>query len=143
MAKPTSTDRATQWLRWIARIWGTMVLGVALLVFGGYAVEWLQTGVADPYAAEEYPFTENLPPLFILFSAIGLGVAWRWEGWGGAIALFFQLAALPLLVIHWPITENPGYIVPYLMSLIVAVPGILFLVCWQRSRKRTASAKEA
>ena len=96
MAKTTSTDRATPWLRWIARIWAKIVLGVALLVFLGYAVEWLQNGVADPYAAEEYPFT-----------------------------------------------ENPGYIVPYLMSLIVSVPGILFLVCWQRSRKHTASAKEA
>ena len=143
MANLQGGDRTTKWMRWIARIWGIVVLGIVLLVLTGYAVNWVRTGVADPYAAEEYPFIENLPPLFILLSAIGLGIAWRWEGWGGAIAVFFQLAALPVFLMHWPIAEGPRNLVPYLVSLVVAAPGILFLVCWRRSRKRALSPDQA
>ena len=139
MSRSEGGDRVTRWMRWIARIWGTVVLGVVLLVLAGYTTNWVRTGVADPHAAEEYPFAENLPPLFILLSAIGLGIAWRWEGWGGAVAVLFQLAALPVLLIHWPLTEGMRNVVPYLVSLVVAIPGILSLVCWWRSGKRATS----
>ena len=139
MSRSKGGERVTKWMRWIARIWGTGVLGIVLLVLTGYAMNWVRTGVADPNAVEDYPFAENLPPLFILLSALGLGIAWRWESWGGAIAAFFQLAALPVLLLHWPIAESPGNVVPYLVSLTVAIPGILFLMCWRRSRTRALS----
>ncbi len=131
-------DRATKWIRWTARIWGALVVVVMVFILVGYVGNWVRTGTADPYAAEDYPPIENLPPLFMLLSAVGLGIAWRWEGWGGAIAVLFQLANLPVLLIHWPIGEGfPRYLIaPYGISLIVAVPGILFLVCWWRSRRR-------
>jgi len=134
-------DRATKWIRWTARIWGTAIIGITLLFLIGYAVNWVTTGKADPHAVQDYPPIENLPPLFMLLSVIGLGIAWRWEGLGGAIAVVFQLATLPLLLIHWPITRDfPRYLVaPYGTSMIIAIPGILFLVCWQRSRKRAIS----
>jgi hypothetical protein len=61
-------DRATRWIRWIARIWGTLVLGITLFVLIGYAVNWVRTGKADPYATEDYPPIENLPPLFVVLS---------------------------------------------------------------------------
>jgi len=131
-------DRTTKWMRWIARIWGTLVLALALLIFAGYAWSWVTTGTADPHAVEDYPPIENLPPLFALLSAVGLGLAWRWEGLGGAINLVFSLAALPVLLIHWPIAHDfPRYLVaPYGIWLIILVPGILFLICWQRSKKQ-------
>jgi hypothetical protein len=133
-------DRATKWIRWIARIWGTLIIAVALLVLIGYASNLVTSGAADPYAVEDYPPMENLPPLFILLSALGLGIAWRWEGIGGAMAVFFQLAALPVLFIYWPITQDfHRYLVaPYGISVMVAIPGILFLVCWWRSRRASA-----
>lgn len=131
-------DGVTMWIRWIARIWSAVIVAVALFVVAGYALSWITTGTADPYAAEDYPFIENLPPLFMLLSVLGLGIAWRWEGVGGAVALVFSLATLPILLVHWPIAHDfPRYLVaPYGVWLVVAVPGVLFLVCGWRSRKR-------
>jgi uncharacterized membrane protein len=137
---------ATRWIRWIARIWGGLVLVFALLILGNYASNWLTTGEADPYAAEDYPPIENLPPLLMFLAALGSGIAWRWEGVGGAITVVSQLVALPVLLIHWPITDGfPRYLVaPYGLWMIVTIPGILFLVCWWRSRgsSRTGTSEE-
>jgi hypothetical protein len=128
-------DRATKWIRWIARIWSLPLMGCALLMLVGYAWSWLTTSVADPYAVEDYPFTEALPPIFMFLSIVGLGIAWRWERLGGTIVIVFQLAALPLLFIHSPLTRDfPRLAVPYLLSMIITIPGVLFLVCWWRSK---------
>lgn len=131
-------DRATKWIRWIARIWSSPIIVYSLMMLTGYAWNWMTIGVADPYAVEGYPLIEALPPIFMFLSVLGLGIAWRWEQLGGTITIVFQLVALSLLLIHSPITHNfPWSAVPYLLSMIVVVPGILFLVCWWRSRKRT------
>lgn len=128
----------TKRIRRIARIWGAVIIAVTVLILMGYAWNGVTTGRADPHAVEDYPFIEKIPPLFTLLSVIGLGVARRWEGLGGAMALLFQLAELPVLLIHWPITHDfPRYLVaPYGTWLFVAMPGLLFLVCWWRSRQR-------
>ena len=130
-------DFATRRLRKIARIWGTLVVAVTLLVLIGYASSWVTTGTADPHAVEDYPPIENMPPLFVVLSAVGLAVAWRWEGVGGAIAVVFALVTLPVLLVHWPIGEGfPRYLVaPYGVWAAVAIPGVLYLICWWRSRR--------
>jgi hypothetical protein len=134
-------DRATKWIRRIARVWGTLIVAITLLIVIGAAWNWVTTGQADPYAVEDYPPIENLPPLFALLSALGLGIAWRWEGVGGAIAVAFNLAGLPVLLIHWPIAHGfPRYLVaPYGTWMMIAIPGVLFLVCWWRSNRRVLS----
>ncbi|MGD2144717.1 MAG: hypothetical protein PVF54_09600 [Anaerolineae bacterium] len=134
-------NTVTKWIRWIARIWGGLVFAFALLIFVGYASNWVTTGQADPHAAEDYPPIENLPPLLMFLAALGSAIAWRWEGLGGTITTVSQLVALPVLLIHWPITNHfPRYLVaPYGIGIIVAIPGILFLTCWWRSRKERAS----
>ncbi|NQT58884.1 MAG: hypothetical protein HQ557_07880 [Bacteroidetes bacterium] len=132
-----SRNRVTKRIRWIARIWGILILAYALAMFIGYAGNWITTGTADPYAVEGYPPIEVLPPIFMFLSALGLGIAWRWERLGGIITLVFQLAVLFLLLMNNPITHNfPRSAIPYLMSLIIAAPGVLFLVYWWRSKKR-------
>lgn len=138
-------DRTTKWMRWIARIWAAVIIAIALLIFIGRASSWVITGEPDPYAVEDYPPIENLPPLFALLSALGLGIAWRWEGLGGAIAILFSLVTLPVLLIHWPIAQAfPRYLVaPYGVWLIIAIPGVLFLICWWRSRGRVTSQPSA
>jgi hypothetical protein len=130
-------DRATKWIRWIARIWGSLIVAIALFFLIGYAWSWVTGGTVDPHAVEDYPPIENLPPLFALLSALGLGLAWRWEGLGGAITVVFSLASLPVLLIHWPIAHDfPRYLVaPYGVWMMIAIPGILFLVCWWRSKR--------
>ena len=131
-----TSDKTTRRIRWIARIWSIPVIAFALVMVIGYAVNWITTGVADPHAVENYPFIENLPPIFMLLAIIGLGIAWFKEKLGGIINLFFCLVTIPILIIHWPIIQNPSNIVPYVTTIIIAFPGILFLVYWQRSKKR-------
>jgi hypothetical protein len=83
-----------------------LVFVVALLIFVSYASNRDVTGRADPHATEDYPPIENLSPLLMLLGAVGSAIAWRREGLGGAITIAFQLAALPVLLIPWPITDN-------------------------------------
>ena len=107
----------------------------ALLVLVGYAWDWMTIGVADPYAVEDYPPIEALPPIFMFLSILGLGIAWRWERLGGTIVVVFELAVLLVLCIHSPLTRDfPRLAIPYLLSMIVTIPGVLFLVCWWRSK---------
>jgi hypothetical protein len=51
--------------------------------------------------------------------------------------VIFRLAELPVLLIHWPIAYGfPRYLVaPYGTWLVVAIPGVLFLMCWWRSKR--------
>jgi hypothetical protein len=131
-----SIDRVTIWIRRIARIWSSPIIICSLIMLTGYAWNWLTIGKADPYAVEGYPLVEALPPILMFLSVLGLGIAWRWEGLGGAIALFFQLSALILLLIQRPITEDFfRSAIPYLMLMVITIPGILFLVYWWRSRR--------
>ena len=136
MAKENgSRDRVTKRIRWVARIWGFPLVACALLMLVGYAWSWVTTGVADPHAVEDYPPIEALAPIFMFLSILGLGIAWRWERLGGTIVIVFQLAVLPLLLIQRPLTHNfPYSAIPYLLSMIITIPGVLFLVCWWRSR---------
>ena len=124
-----------KWTRWIARVWSVPVIAYALIMFISYTMNWITTGKADLYAAKEYLFIEKLPPIFMFLAILGLGIAWRRERLGGIINLTFCLLVLPILLIHWPITQDPRFIIPYVLLMIVVFPGILFLVHWHRSRK--------
>lgn len=117
-------------LRWIARIWSIVIIIFTLIMLIGYTVNWVQTGTADPHAMEDYPAIENLIPLVLILSVLGLGLAWRWEGLGGAINIGFFL--VNLAVHFWLISPRPY---PYLIAIALPTPGILFLLCWWISRK--------
>ena len=129
-------DRATKWIRWIARIWSSPIIVYSLIMLTGYAWNWVTIGKADPYAVEGYPLVEAVPPILMFLSVLGLAIAWRWEKLGGVLALIFQLATLLVLLIQRPITQDfSRSAIPYLMLVVVAIPGILFLVAWRRSRR--------
>ena len=128
--------RVTKRIRWIARIWGAVILAYALALFIGYAGNWITTGVGDPYAVEDVSPIEALPPIGMFISALGLGLAWRWERLGGFIAVVFQIVTGIILLITNPITRDfPRSAVPYLLLLVVVTPGILFLMSWRRTRQ--------
>ena len=134
--EPNRDRRATRRIRWVARIWSIPIVLYALIMFVGYTWSWITTGVADPHAVEDVPLVEALPPILMFLSALGLGVAWRWERLGGATALIFALAVIVLLFIQTPIARNfPWSAIPYLLVLVIAIPGVLFLVCWRQSRQ--------
>ena len=74
--------KITKWLRLIARIWGTLVLGFILL----YTVGGL------PYIIENWSPREYLNPITLFLSVMGLAIAWQREGLGGLISIIFILA---------------------------------------------------
>jgi len=125
----------TKRLRLIARIWSAIIIGTTLFILIGNIVETFNPGQIDPNIVEDYPPIENIPPLFNLFSAISLALAWKWEKIGGIITIILQLILLPIYFIHWPLSENIYYLIaPYGMFLVVIVPGILFFICSRRSK---------
>jgi len=133
-------NQITKWIGRIARIWSFPIILYAFLMLIGYTWSWVTTGVADPHAVEGYPPIEALPPILMFLGILGLGIAWRWEGLGGGINLFFQITVILLLLITRPITHDfSRSVIPYLLSLVTAIPGILFLVCWWRSRRMPAN----
>ena len=117
-------------LRGIARIWSIAIFVFTLIILSGYAVNWAKTGTADPHAMKDYPTIENLIPITLILSVLGLSLAWRWEGLGGAINIGFYLANVA--VHFWMISPRPY---PYLIAIVLPIPGILFLVCWWMSGK--------
>jgi len=128
-------DRMTRWMRRIARIWSSPIIVYSLIMLYGYAWNLMTIGKADPYTVEGYPLVEAIPPILMFLSVLGLCIAWRWERLGGAITLVFQFAALWLLQIQRPINHDSyRSAVPYLMSMVIIIPGIFFMVCGRRSR---------
>ena len=136
-------DRATKWIRWVARIWGSLIVVYVLLMLVGYGWNWVTTGVADPHAVEDVSLITYVGLAIMVLGALALSIAWRWEKLGGTIAVASQLAFFTLHLIEGPVKLDPHFVVPCLMSIIVAIPGILFLVCWWRSRKRAISQSSA
>ena len=110
----------TKWIRTVARILSAPIIVYALLMFTGYAWSWITTGTADPHAVEDYPFIENIPPIFMFLAIIGLAIAWKWEKSGGIINLIFCFATLPMLLFLQPVTQDFRYLIPYILLIIVA-----------------------
>jgi len=134
-------DRVTKWIRWVARIWGGLIVLYVLLVLIGYGWNWVTTGVADPHAVEAVPLVEYVGLVIMVVGALSLGIAWRWEKLGGTIAVASQLVFIALHLIEGPVSSDPHFVVPCLISVVVAIPGVLFLLCWWRSRKRAIPEK--
>jgi len=130
-----SSDKTTKRLRLIARIISAPIILYALIMLIGYGYNWVTTGTADPYAVEDYPFIENIPPILMFLAVIGLAIAWRWEKIGGIINLLFCVATLITIPFTGLDFQSSRGWMPMILVLIIAVPGILFLVYWQKSSK--------
>jgi len=95
----------TKWIRKIAKIWSGVVIVLALIMLIGYAWNWVTIGKPDPYAIEGYPSIENLIPITLGVSVLGLAIAWRWEGLGGMITIISHLVTLAIH--HWLLSPRP------------------------------------
>lgn len=126
----------------IARIWSGIVIAICLFIFSGSIVDLFRTGTTDPNVVENYPFIENLPPIFSFLSAIGLALAWKWKLIGGLIAICLCTVNFVIYFIHWPLTENINYLIaPYGINLFIMIPGIMFVVLWRRQNKLKSSER--
>ena len=108
-------------LRWIARIVGSLAV-LLIIVFGlAYAIG------GDPNATEESDFLTkvSVAGMFTVW-VVGVVLGWRWENIGGGIliagsAIFYIFVPDAM---DWP--PNPLIAFP--------ITGILFLICWWKSR---------
>ena len=116
------------WQRSAAR-----VLMIVAIVF------WLWFGIGSAYVENAGPFNwlmHILVPggIFIL----SMLVAWRWEGIGGALLVLEGLAALGFIVrafVRGSFTASTLLLMCLTLGLPPLAAGILFLICWRRSRR--------
>ncbi len=115
-------------LRWSARASSLLVLGLLLASLFGTDLNLKQLGRL-----------EALLLLCLLTLCAGLAMAWRWEGWGGSIAL---IAMGSFFLLEWSVSGSwpGGWTFPAL-----AVPGVLFVasrLCSARTRHSRSPVAE-
>ena len=115
-------------IRGVARIWSILVWLLALI---------LVVGTRNTPSASSLVNTplDILVPLSLLISLIGLGIAWRWEGFGILINMAFYLAILP---IYWLLHREWIHISIMVGLSPVILPGILFAFSWILSKKENS-----
>jgi cytochrome bd-type quinol oxidase subunit 2 len=125
------TDVTTKWLRRVARIWSIVVIAFTLFMAVAHIV------VPEPETTD-YPPIENLLPVVMVLSVLGLAIAWRREAIGGAINVGLFLVHMGL---YWIIRGKPFPILAVPTLSAAVVPGVLFLICWWRSRSKSFAHK--
>jgi len=118
-------EKSTRSLRKIARLWSGVIISLGILMFIAEIIE-SQTMELDPY-----PWFENLIPVTLGLAVVGLALAWKYEGIGGAAAVGFSVVNLLLYIA----TGRTRVGAVAIILTPVVVPGILFLICWRRSRE--------
>ena len=123
MNESKNQNRFVTIIRWIARIWSILSLAFLLLFFGASIFSSIGTAT--------FIFKDVLQFVFFPIGlAIGLILAWKWEGLGGIIAIASIIAFhLQMLVTHGKLDLG-------LFFELLAAPGILFILYWLLSRKR-------
>ncbi len=127
------SGRKLFWIRLTARIWGSLIVAFVLLFVIGMIYNLITSGEADPNAEDDIALIEYSGPVLILLSSIGLAIAWRSEAIGGGLAVAFQLIFLILLPFQDTISLKMSFIGPLIISLIMMMPGLLYLAYWRRS----------
>lgn len=122
-------------MRLTAKIWSAPVIIYALMIVIDNIYNWLTTGTPDPYMVKDVPFIEFLPPIFLLTAIIGLAIAWKWEKIGAIINMLFCIITIPVLFIHWPIMEDARFVMPYIVLLVIFIPGLLFFLASKANPK--------
>ncbi len=117
--------KTTHTIRRIARIWSIIIIGLGVLMFIAEIIAAFTT------ESEPYPFFENLIPFTLGTAVVGLAVAWKWEGVGGAITIISVLVNLGVYLL----TGRTAVDAVILILTPIVIPGILFLVVWSQTRQ--------
>jgi hypothetical protein len=120
-------DRATKWIRWLARGIGSVAAAWWLFI-GIMEVVWPHTPEASPEASLEGALLAGLMGVAIL----GTLVAWWREGIGGSILVAGGVALC--IFAYVSAGHNKGFAV-LVSGAPFLVAGALFLASWQRSRR--------
>ncbi|RLD23464.1 MAG: hypothetical protein DRI70_09365 [Bacteroidetes bacterium] len=115
-------------IRWIARIWGTLILAFVLFFVVAFIVGGDESG--------DGLFNVNEVITFIFFpvsTVIGLSIALKWEGLGGLIT---ALGMIGLVIIRFDLLSNAYFMVG------IAPPAILYMVYWYLIRRQTKTIEK-
>ena len=117
-----SKKQTTTVIRWIARILGSLLVVIGLIIFGSELIQDISNE-----SSVLSDSTSSLISLLLLHGAyiIGYSIAWKWEGLGGAIAIVGIVTAQLI---------SPSPISMFLGQLLFTIPGILFIIYWYLSK---------
>jgi len=114
------------WLRWIARITGTLMVIFLLIMFIGEALEGSKKHEGSPFA--------SVSPLILIIFVVwgvalaGLVVAWWKEGIGGMISLISYMLVYILNLFNKEAAMRWNAIT---LFLFLSLPAILYLIYWK------------
>jgi hypothetical protein len=123
METTSSLPKSVLVLRWVARIFGTIVVLFILSLFIG---EFLRKGYINVAHPGHYVLLA-----FWGLASVGILMAWRWEGIGGFLAAF-GIIAFNLLNIFW--VQSPRMVGSIVASLFWLIPAFIFIYCWRKTR---------
>ena len=115
------STRSVTTLRWLARIVGTLAIVVFLLFFVADSVKKGRIAVESD---------RILMTAFMLLAFIGLIIAWKREGIGGATAL----GGLIGFTLFAPASLSEGAVL--VIAGLYGLPALLFLYCWWQTKKK-------
>jgi hypothetical protein len=116
----SASTRSVIIIRWLARIIGTLSVAVVLFLMVAESVEKGRIAIDS----DRIPMTA-----FLFLAFIGLIIAWKWEGLGGAMALG-GLIAFNILA---PAGPKGGL---FVVTGLYGLPALLFIFCWWQTRKQ-------
>lgn len=120
--------RTTTLIRWIARIWGTLILVFVLFFIVALIVGGDESGEGLFNTKEIITFI-----FFPLSTEIGLGIALKWEGFGGLIT---TIGIIGLFMMRFDLISNAYFIAG------IAPPGILYMVYWYLTKRQAKNNNE-
>ena len=112
-------------IRWIARIWGSLILAFVLFFLLLHLFGNDESGEGFRSAGEVIQFL-----CFPISAIIGLGLAWKWEGLGGLITVGGMIVLAIL---------RPDMIID-ISTIAILIPGLLFIIYWYLSKKEPEMA---
>jgi len=120
-------DRATKWIRYIAR-------SLALIWAGWWTFFGLACGLSEGMSPAAVLLHAALPGLVFLGSA---AIAWRWEAIGGVALMLeglFVFIAYPVMAHSRDFPISTIIFVLLTMALPPLAAGFLFLASWRKSK---------
>jgi hypothetical protein len=116
-------DATTRRLRLVARTWSVVIICITPVMAVAHIV------VPEP-VTEDYLPIENLLPVIMVLSVLGLALAWRWEPVRGAINAGLFVLDLGL---YWIIRGKPFPLRALPVFSAVIVLGLSLLACGWRA----------
>ena len=121
---PSTQSKIALQIRKVARVWSVLVFVLAIILIIGTRFR--------PTTDQGNTPLDILIPISLMFSMVGLVIAWRWEGWGSLINILFYLAVVPL---YWLLHQEWLHLSILVALSPVILPGVLFAVAWFLDRK--------